>query len=50
MVAADNHIVRLVTVLQETPDTELMFTEMLRDGIDLLVRTQQIRAFATREL
>lgn len=50
VVVKDNYIVRLVTILQETPDTEQMFTEMLRDGIDILVRQQQIRALASREL
>lgn len=44
----DSHIVRLVTLLQDTPDTQKMFAETLRDGIDLLVRTQTIRAFAIR--
>ena len=46
----DSHIVRLVTILQETPDSEQMFQEILRDGIDSLVKTQTIRALAAREL
>ena len=40
MVVTDHHIVRLVSILQDTPDTEQMFSETLRDGVDLLVRTQ----------
>ena len=50
MCVTDNFIVRLVSILQDTPDTEAMFSEMLRDGVDLLVRTQQIRAFASAEM
>jgi len=46
----DSYIVRLVTILQETPDSEQMFQEILRDGIDSLVKTQTIRALAAQEL
>ena len=49
MRVSDHHIVRLVSILQDTADNEKMFTETLRDGIDLLVRTQQIRAYAIEE-
>jgi len=46
----DHYIVRLVSILQDTPDIENTFRETLRDGIDSLVKTQQIRAFAQNEL
>lgn len=46
MVVKDAHIVRLVSLLQDVPDTDAMFAETLRDGLDLLIRTQQIRAYA----
>lgn len=49
MRVTDHYIVRLVSILQDTPDNEQMFSETLRDGIDLLVKTQQIRAFALEE-
>ena len=45
----DSHIVRLVTLLQDSPDTEKTFIETLRDAIDLLVSTQQIRAFSVQD-
>ena len=46
MQVKDAHIVRLVSLLNEVPDTDAMFAETLKDGLDLLIRTQQIRAYA----
>ena len=40
MVVKDAYIVRLVSLLQDVPDTDAMFAETLRDGLDLLIRTQ----------
>jgi len=46
----DAYIVRLVCLLQEVPDTDAMFADILRDGLDILIRIKQIRALAAREL
>lgn len=40
MVVKDSYIVRLVALLHETPDTEQMFAETIKDGIDMLIRSQ----------
>jgi len=40
----DEHIVKLVCLKQDTPDTEKVFMTMLQDGIELLVRAKEIRA------
>mmetsp|Transcript_17220 Transcript_17220/g.21745 ORF Transcript_17220/g.21745 Transcript_17220/m.21745 type:complete len:101 (-) Transcript_17220:11-313(-) len=50
MAVKDAHIVRLVNLLQEVPDTDTMFAETLKDGLDVLIRIQQIRTLANREL
>jgi len=50
IVVRDSFIVRLVSLLQEVPDNEQMFAETLKDGIDLLIRSQQVRALAAQEL
>ena len=36
----DSQIVHLVTILNETPDTEQMFSETVRDGIDMLIKSR----------
>ena len=46
MQIADQHIVKLVALKNETPDSEHNFTKMLQDGIEILVRCMQIREFA----
>ena len=40
----DEHIVRLVCLKQDTHDTDKVFTNILQDGIELLVRSKEIRA------
>jgi len=40
----NEHIVRLVCLKQDTPDTDKVFTKTLQDGIELLIRTKEIRA------
>ena len=40
----DEHIVKLVCLKQDTPDTEKMFMNTLQDGIELLLRSKEIRA------
>lgn len=40
----DSHIVRLVCLKQDTPDTDKVFTKTLQDGIELLIRSKEIRA------
>jgi hypothetical protein len=40
----DEHIVRLVCLKQDTPDTDKVFTKTLQDGIELLIRSKEIRA------
>ena len=46
MKVTDAHIVRLLTILQDTPDNEQMFRDTMQDGLDSLVRMQQCRALA----
>ena len=46
MQIADQHIVKLVALKNETADSEHNFTKMLQDGIEILVRCMQIREFA----
>lgn len=50
MAVKDAHIVRLVTLLQDVPDNDQMFAETLKDGLDVLIRIQQVRALANNEL
>jgi hypothetical protein len=40
----DEHIVRLVCLKQDTHDTDKVFMNQLQDGIELLVRSKEIRA------
>jgi len=40
MKISDSHIVKLVSLKQETPDNEQMFASMLQDGIELLIRSK----------
>ena len=49
MVIEDRHIVKLMTIKGEIPDTNSMFSNMLQDGIELLVRGKKIRAFAVTD-
>ena len=42
----DSHIVKLVSLKKQTPDNESMFANMLNEGVDLLLRTKEIRDFA----
>ena len=42
----DSHIVKLVQIKNEIPDTNSMFTNMLQDGIELLIRSKAIREMA----
>lgn len=46
MQIADSHIVKLVSIKANTPDSESNFTKMLQDGIEVLIRCMEIRAFA----
>jgi len=41
---SDAHIVKLVALKQDTPDNEKTFINTLQDGIELLVRSKQVRA------
>lgn len=50
MVIKDSYIVKLVSILQDVPDTEQALQEMLRDGVDLLIRRQKCRQIAERDL
>lgn len=45
-VIKDSYVVRLISTLNDTPDTEQMFSETVRDGIDMLIKSRQIREFA----
>jgi hypothetical protein len=40
----DEHIVKLMCLKQETPDNEKQFMKSLQDGIELLIRSKEIRA------
>lgn len=40
----DEHIVKLICLKQDTPDTEKMFMNTLQDGIEILIRSKEIRA------
>ena len=42
----DSYIVRLVALKNETPDRAKNFSSMLQDGIEILIRTMQLREFA----
>lgn len=42
----DEHIVKLLSLKLSNPDTKSMFGNILQDGIELLVRSKQIREFA----
>jgi hypothetical protein len=42
----DAHIVRLVAIKANTPDSDTSFTNMLQDGIEVLIRCKEIREFA----
>jgi hypothetical protein len=42
----DEHIVKLITLKLKTPDTHSSFINLLNDGIELLVRTKEVRALA----
>ncbi len=46
MQIADSHIVKLVSIKANTPDSESNFLKMLQDGIEILIRCMEIRAFA----
>ena len=43
MAVTDEHIVKLIALKQETPDNEKNMMSILQDGIELLLRTKQIR-------
>jgi hypothetical protein len=40
----DEHIVKLICLKQETPDIEKQFMNTLQDGIELLIRSKEIKA------
>jgi hypothetical protein len=40
----DEHIVKLVCLKQDTHDTDKVFMNTLQDGIELLIRSKEIRA------
>ena len=40
MEVKDEHIVRLMMLLQNAPDTEQMYADTLKDGIDLMLRSK----------
>jgi hypothetical protein len=42
----DEHIVKLMELKVETSDNEATFSNMLQDGIELLIRSKTIRDFA----
>ena len=41
-----DHIVQLLSIQRVTPDNDETFSEMLRDGLDLLMGTHEIRKLA----
>jgi len=45
-VIKDSYIVKLVALKNDTPDSAKNFSNMLQDGIEILVRTKLIREFA----
>jgi len=50
MEVKDEHIVRLVTMKAKTHDTEKIFMNLLNDGIELLVRTKELRRIASEDI
>lgn len=46
MQIADCHIVKLASIKANTSDLESNFAKMLQDGIEILLRCMEIRAFA----
>ena len=42
----DRHIVKLLTIKSQVPDTNSMYMNMLQDGIELLIRSKRIREMA----
>lgn len=49
MKITDSHIVKLVSLKLQTSDNEQMFATTLQDGIEILMRSQSIKAFALKE-
>ena len=49
MVVTDEHIVKLIVLKQETPDNEKNFMTILQDGIELLLRSKQIRELSEEQ-
>ena len=48
MVIEDRHIVKLVALKQDTPETEKHFQNILQDGVELLLRSKQIRELSNQ--
>ena len=42
----DEHIVRMMSMKLSTPDSQTKFTNHLDEGIELLIRTKEVRALA----
>ncbi len=42
----DEHIVKLVSINIRTPDTNKNFKDLLNDGIELCMRSKEVREFA----
>ena len=44
----DEHIVKMMTLKLQTPDNNSNFTNLLNEGIELLIRSKEIREFASQ--
>ena len=49
LAVTDEHIVKLVVLKQDTPDTEKNFMIIIQDGLELLLRTKLIRELAMQQ-
>ena len=50
MEISDSHIVKLVALKNDTADSQQQFASILQDGIELLLRSKQIRELALKDL
>jgi len=44
----DEHIVKLMTIKTQVPDSNGMYNNVLQDGIELLIRSKTIREYAAK--
>ena len=50
MQVEDGHIVKLVSIKSQVPDTNTSFTNVLQDGVDVLLRSKNIRDLAAAKM